>query len=59
MWQYIKLSFWSMNVDHLTEEQLIEMLRISNAAAYLVTTKKGAIRSMPNPDEVGKIVKSK
>ena len=47
------------DVDHLTEEQLIEMLRISNAAAYLVTTKKGAIRSMPNPDEVGKIVKSK
>ena len=42
-----------------TEEQLIEMLRISNAAAYLVTTKKGAIRSMPNPDEVEKIVKSK
>ena len=27
------------DVDHLTEEQLIEMLRISNAAAYLVTTK--------------------
>lgn len=47
------------DVDHLTEEQLIEMLRISNAAAYLVTTKKGAIRSMPNPDEVEKIVKSK
>ena len=47
------------DVDHLTEEQLIEMLRISNAAAYLVTTKKGVIRSMPNPDEVGKIVKSK
>lgn len=28
------------DVDHLTEEQLIEMLRISNAAAYLVTTKR-------------------
>ena len=39
--------------------KMFEMLRISNAAAYLVTTKKGAIRSMPNPDEVEKIVKSK
>lgn len=39
MWQCIKLSL-EHDVDHLTEEQLIEMLRISNAAAYLVTTKR-------------------
>ena len=55
----VAYSLLEHDVDHLTEEQLIEMLRISNAAAYLVTTKKGAIRSMPNPDEVEKIVKSK
>lgn len=34
-------------VENLTEAQLTEMLRFANAAAYLVTTKKGAIRSMP------------
>ena len=28
------------DVDHLTEEQLIEMLRISNAAAYLLSQQK-------------------
>lgn len=38
-------------LDHdpslLTQKQLEELLRFSNAAAALVTTKKGAIRSMP------------
>ena len=34
-------------LDDRTEASLTEMLRFANAAAYLVTTKKGAIRSMP------------
>jgi fructokinase len=34
-------------IDDLSEGKLTEMLRFANAAAYLVTTKKGAIRSMP------------
>lgn len=38
-------------LDHdpakLTQDQLNELLRFANAAAALVTTKKGAIRSMP------------
>lgn len=33
--------------EDLSPEQLTDMLRFANAAAYLVTTKKGAIRSMP------------
>ena len=33
--------------ENRTPESLTEMLRFANAAAYLVTTKKGAIRSMP------------
>jgi fructokinase len=33
------------------------MLRFANAAAYLVTTKKGAIRSMPEKAQVLEILK--
>ena len=40
----------------LSEDQLRDMLRYANAAAYLVTTKKGAIRSMPEPEDVEKIL---
>jgi fructokinase len=36
----------------LTAEQRTEMLRFANTAAYLVTTKKGAIRSMPERSQV-------
>ena len=36
----------------MTEQDLTGMLRFANAAAYLVTTKKGAIRSMPEREEV-------
>jgi fructokinase len=39
-------------LEGLTETDLGEMLSFANAAAYLVTTKKGAIRSMPSPEEI-------
>lgn len=39
-------------LDALNGEDLKEMLRFANAAAYLVTTKKGAIRSMPERAQV-------
>ena len=39
-------------VADLTEHELTEMLRFANAAAYLVTTRKGAIRSMPDREEI-------
>lgn len=39
-------------LETLTEANLLEMLRYANAAASLVTTKKGAIRSMPAHQEV-------
>lgn len=38
--------------ENLTEEQLGEMLTFANAAAALITTRKGAIRSMPEKEEV-------
>lgn len=43
-------------LETLTEEQLHEMLRFANIAAYIVTTKKGAIRAMPSPEEVREIL---
>ena len=43
-------------LDHsltdLTAGDLEAMLAFANAAAYLVTTRKGAIRSMPERQEV-------
>ena len=44
-------------LEGLTEPDLREMLRFANGAAYLVTTKKGAIRSMPDPSDVNAILK--
>ena len=44
------------NINELTEDDLKQMLIFANAAAYLVTTKKGAIRSMPTIDEVWKMI---
>ena len=43
-------------VENLSADQLTRMLRFANAAAYLVTTKKGAIRSMPEKAEVEAIL---
>ena len=43
-------------IDKLSEKQLTEMLRFANAAAYLVTTRKGAIRSMPEREQVEAIL---
>ena len=39
-------------LDGLAEEDLTAMLRFANTAAYLVTTRKGAIRSMPEREQV-------
>ena len=44
-------------LDGLTEQQLHEMLRFANAAAYLVTTKRGAIKSMPELADVELVLK--
>lgn len=39
-------------LENLTEENLKEMLSFANVAAALITTKKGAIRSMPEKEDV-------
>lgn len=43
-------------LDSLTEEQLVTMLQFANAAASLVTTKKGAIRAMPSREEISRLM---
>ncbi len=45
-------------IETLDADARREMLRFANAAAYLVTTKKGAIRSMPERGEVDKILEN-
>ncbi len=41
-----------------TEEELTRMLRFANAAASIVTTRKGALRVMPEKAEVEEMVRS-
>ncbi len=43
---------------NLNEELISEMLCFANAAASLVTTKKGALRVMPTPEEIMSLIHS-
>ncbi len=43
-------------LDDLTDAQLEAMLRFANTAAYIVTTKKGAIRAMPERAQVEELI---
>ncbi len=45
-------------IGQLKENDLKQMLRFANAAAYLVTTKKGAIRAMPERAQVQEILEN-
>ncbi len=39
-------------LEHLTEENLSELLTFANAGASLITTRKGALRVMPEKEEI-------
>ncbi len=43
-------------LDNLSEEQLTEMLTYANAAASIVTTRKGALKVMPTLEEIKALV---
>lgn len=43
-------------IEDLTEQDRADMLRFANTAAYIVTTRKGAIRAMPEKEEVLKLL---
>ncbi len=44
-------------MNGLTEETLGEILTCANAGAALITLKKGAIRSMPEPSQIAEMIK--
>lgn len=43
-------------LDGLLDDNIREMLRTANAAASIITTRKGGIRSMPDMDEVKRLL---
>ena len=43
-------------LENLTEDNLTEMLRFANAAASLITTRKGALRVMPSEEEIKELL---
>lgn len=43
-------------LDHLDEAKLLEMLSFANAAASLITTRKGALKVMPEVEEVKELM---
>ncbi len=46
-------------LDNMNEDRLLEMLTFANAAASIITTRKGALRVMPDVNEVKAFIRSK
>ena len=46
-------------LEKLTKEQLMEMLTFANAAASIVTTRKGALKIMPEKEEVQSMIRQR
>lgn len=46
---------WGLN--HISKNRLREMLTFANAAAAIITTRKGALRVMPTVEEIEKLLK--
>ena len=44
-------------ISSLDSEQLKEMLTFANAAASIITTRKGALRVMPTREEITNLIK--
>lgn len=46
-------------LEGLTEENLKEMLTFANAGASIITTRKGALKVMPEKEEIEKVIREK
>ena len=44
------------DIDSLDEARLTELLRFSNAGASLITTRKGALKVMPDMQEISDLI---
>ena len=44
--------------NKLSEEEIHEMLEFANAAASIITTRNGALRVMPEVEEIQELMKS-
>lgn len=53
-----KLLAFDLNFDNITEQVGMDIIRFANSAAALVTTKKGALRSMPDMEEINSLILS-
>lgn len=45
-------------LDDLTKEDLMELLTFANAGASLITTRKGALKVMPDKDEIESLIQT-
>ena len=45
-------------MEEMTEENLKELLTFANAAASLITTRKGALRVMPTREEIKNFIQN-
>lgn len=46
-------------MENLTDEALVQMMTFANAAAALITTRRGALKVMPERAEVMKVLEKK
>ena len=46
-------------IDHVDSQKAYEMLKFANAAASMITTKKGALRVMPEKEEVWNFIQQR
>lgn len=46
-------------IDTLAEEDLLEMLEFANAASSIITTRKGALKVMPEKHEVIEFIRER
>ena len=45
------------DIDSLDESKLTELLRFANAGACLITTRKGALKVMPDMQEISDLIR--
>lgn len=51
-----KILDYDSPIEDLEEDQIIDMLDFANAAAALITTRRGALKVMPELDEIEKLI---